>query len=336
MSHRIEYLDFLKMFAIFTVLLGHSTEQISADLFWDHPIWSFLYSFHMPLFMFVCGFFFKSSLNKPFGKMAAGKLRQLGIPSLTAYAICVIIMLLTGTRAIFDLCDLSLAGFMNSVWFLKCVLLCYLIMYPVCRLVRSDIAAAAAASVLILFVPGMETVNLNFMLPMFCLGMVCGSHIGWVEKHRTLLTCIAIPAFAVLLLFWSGRMTVYMVPTRILSFQPAAIDYSNLGLTVYRLAIGMAGSLTFFLLAKPVWSWLSQFSWSPVLCRIGSATLGIYFLQTFLLEIFIHSLHLFIPIPWSCVAAPLIALAELVILYNLVLLIRRTRVLRLLVLGEQS
>jgi len=125
------------------------------------------------------------------------------------------------------------------------------------------------------------------------------------------------------------------VPTRILSFQPSAIDYSNLGLTIYRLAIGMAGSLTFFLLAKPVWSWLSQFSRSRVLCRIGSATLGIYFLQTFLLEIFIHSLHLYIPLPWSCVAAPLTAVVELVVLYNLVLLIRRIRVLRLLVLGEK-
>ena len=57
MGKRIEYLDFLKFFAIFSVLLGHSTEQISADLFWDHPLWESIYSYHMPLFMFLCGFF---------------------------------------------------------------------------------------------------------------------------------------------------------------------------------------------------------------------------------------------------------------------------------------
>ena len=66
---RIAYIDFLKAFAIATVLLGHSVEQLSGDAFWDHPIWSFLYSFHMPLFMFVSGLFFKSSLRKGFGEV---------------------------------------------------------------------------------------------------------------------------------------------------------------------------------------------------------------------------------------------------------------------------
>lgn len=41
---RIAYIDFLKAFAIATVLLGHSVEQLSGDAFWDHPIWAFLYS----------------------------------------------------------------------------------------------------------------------------------------------------------------------------------------------------------------------------------------------------------------------------------------------------
>ena len=37
---RIAYIDFLKTFAIATVLLGHSVEQLSGDAFWDHPIWA--------------------------------------------------------------------------------------------------------------------------------------------------------------------------------------------------------------------------------------------------------------------------------------------------------
>ena len=131
MGKRIEYLDFLKFFAIFSVLLGHSTEQISADLFWDHPLWEFIYSYHMPLFMFLCGFFFRSSLKKPFAEMAADKFCQLGVPSLTAFA----------------------------------------------------------------------------------------------------------------------------------------IDWYNLAITLYRLAIGMTGTMTFFLLARPVYGFLSKFSFMPLLCR---------------------------------------------------------------------
>ena len=67
MRQRLEHMDLLKAFAIFSVLLGHSTEQLSAGLFWDHPVWEFIYSYHMPLFMFVCGFFFQSSLKRSYG-----------------------------------------------------------------------------------------------------------------------------------------------------------------------------------------------------------------------------------------------------------------------------
>ena len=55
---RIPYLDFLKFFAIGSVLLGHSVEQLTGNDYWDNPIWSFIYTYHMPLFMLLCGYFF--------------------------------------------------------------------------------------------------------------------------------------------------------------------------------------------------------------------------------------------------------------------------------------
>ena len=128
-GQRIAYIDFLKAFAIATVLLGHSVEQLSGDGFWDHPIWSFLYSFHMPLFMFVSGLFFKSSLRKGFGEVLRVKIVQLGIPSVTAFLLGLAIMKVVDVTAIADLCEVSFAGFMNSVWFLKCLLFCIVIMW---------------------------------------------------------------------------------------------------------------------------------------------------------------------------------------------------------------
>jgi len=266
--------------------------------------------------------------------MLAVKFRQLGIPSLTAYVICVIIMACTGTDAIFDLCDLSFGGFMNSVWFLKCVLFCYVVMYPLCRILKNDLVTGIVATAAVVLIPGTEVVNFNFMLPMFCLGMICGNHLETIERYRKALAFGSVATFVILLFFWSGRMTVYMVPTHIIDIHSGHFDMDNLWLTVYRLSIGVFGSMSFFLMAKPMWSLIRRWNFSETLCRIGSATLGIYFLQTFLLEIFIHSLHLYIPLPWSCVAAPLIALAEVAVCYLLVLMIRRTRVIRLLVLGE--
>ena len=116
--------------------------------------------------------------------MAGVKLRQLGIPSLTAFAIACAIMLAAGVTAIADLCELSFAGFMNCVWFLKCLLLCYLVMHPLCRWLRKDWVAALVATVLVILIPGTETVNFNFMLPMFCLGMLCGNRREAIGRHR--------------------------------------------------------------------------------------------------------------------------------------------------------
>ena len=333
MGKRIEYIDFLKFFAIFCVLLGHSTEQVSADIFWDHPIWSFIYTYHMPLFIFLSGFFFRSALRKDFPTVLKDKAIQLLVPSVTAFLIGVVIMLISRTNAIADLCEMSFNGFMNSVWFLKCLFFCIIIMYPLCKLCRKDWIAAAVATVGIILVPGAKIVNLNFMLPMFALGMLIGNRVEKLESHWKLRTILSAVAFLALLPFWSGRLTVYMVPTE--TFKDGAIDLQNLGTTLYRLAIGVAGTLLFFFLSKPVYGFIRRFSWADTLCRIGGATLGIYVLQTFTLEIFIHCLHIYIPLPWSCLAAPIIAVAELVLCYCMVCLIRRSRILSLLLLGQK-
>ena len=334
MTKRIEYLDFLKFFAIFSVLLGHSTEQLSAGTFWDHPLWSFIYSYHMPLFMFLSGFFFCHSLRRSFGEVARKKLVQLGVPSLTAFALQCIIMLAAGVTAVADLCELSFGGFMNSVWFLKCLLFCILIMHPLCRALRKDYLAAIIATIAITFIPGAQIVNLNFMLPMFCLGMLCGAHQDFIEKRRKILLAASAIVYGALLVFWSGRLTVYMVPTRVLT--GSGLDWNNLGVTAYRLAIGVAGSMTFFLLAEPVWKFLGKCSISKFLLSIGSATLGIYLLQTFTLEMLVNSLGIYVPLPWSYAAAPVLAVAELALCYSLVRLVRRSRILSLLLLGERS
>ena len=77
---RIPYLDFLKFFAIASVLLGHSVEQTTGNDFWDNPIWSFIYTYHMPLFMLLCGYFFGSSLNLSFGELVKKKVCPTGHP----------------------------------------------------------------------------------------------------------------------------------------------------------------------------------------------------------------------------------------------------------------
>lgn len=53
MNARVAYIDRLKGIAIFLVVLGH---VIGYNDCRDSFLWQFIYSFHMPLFMFISGY----------------------------------------------------------------------------------------------------------------------------------------------------------------------------------------------------------------------------------------------------------------------------------------
>lgn len=63
MSERNVLLDVLKGFAIFLVVMGHAIQYNQVD-FDTNPVFRFIYSFHMPLFMFVSGFILKKIIYR--------------------------------------------------------------------------------------------------------------------------------------------------------------------------------------------------------------------------------------------------------------------------------
>lgn len=62
---RIDYIDTMRGFAIFLVTLGHVLEKSGYS---DNELYSFIYSFHMPLFMcisgFVCAYVYKDKMSE--------------------------------------------------------------------------------------------------------------------------------------------------------------------------------------------------------------------------------------------------------------------------------
>ena len=66
------YFDNLKFLLIFLVVLGHFAELIMNKSIIAKTTWMIIYSFHMPLFVFVSGFFAKNAVrNKNFNKSIA-------------------------------------------------------------------------------------------------------------------------------------------------------------------------------------------------------------------------------------------------------------------------
>ena len=333
---RIPYLDFLKFFAISSVLLGHSVEQTTGNDFWDNPIWAFIYTYHMPLFMMLCGYFFKSSLKLSFTEMIGKKFVQLMIPAISAWVLMYLFVTLTKYNPYPEIVDLSWMGFMNALWFLKSVFFCYLIGWVFIKAFKNVWASAILSSVIALFTPLCNIDSINFMLPMFWMGHLFHQHQAWIDKHRKTLFASSLVAFIAMLPFWSGRLTVYMVPIQFFDWSTFAFDWNNLGITLYRMAIGMVGSMFFFLLAPWVYDRISDWRITPTLNQLGKCTLGLYWTQTFLLECTWHSIGLYVNTPMTFLVGPIIAIVEMVLCYQAILLIRKSKYTRLIFLGEKS
>ena len=60
MNKRYAYFYVLKFLLIFSVVFGHILENYIQNPFFK-SIYMFIYTFHMPLFVFITGFFAKSN-----------------------------------------------------------------------------------------------------------------------------------------------------------------------------------------------------------------------------------------------------------------------------------
>ena len=79
---RIDALDLLKSLAIFLVIWGHVIQHCLSLNPGDEPVYRVIYTFHMPLFMVLCGFFSWNSMKMGFWGMLKKKMLAILLPSI--------------------------------------------------------------------------------------------------------------------------------------------------------------------------------------------------------------------------------------------------------------
>lgn len=127
--NRIAYWDVTKAIAIFLVVWGHCIQNLAADKdYWlNDLVCQIIYSFHMPLFMIISGYFAFFSFAKPYKYTILKKAKQLLIPSVSWYIVIAIAAMIfhkdfRGERI------LNLVNTLPySMWFLKSLFMCYLV-----------------------------------------------------------------------------------------------------------------------------------------------------------------------------------------------------------------
>ena len=273
---------------MFLVLWGHSIQYFIPEYgsCINKTIFTLIYSFHMPLFAFVSGFFALHSLKKidnafwaGGGKLILKRFRELILPCLVMGIYLLIVEYPNFLNVGHVNMGAMLKRYVNCFWFLKALFVVYvitIIFYGLFRLRKILGISFIALSILTC-----TKFSIWFLLPAFISGMLMNKYLPAITKKNSKI-CLIISGFVffLLILFWNKPFYPALNLISIIAGKP-----SDLGILIgeiYRILVGISGSVFFFFL---FYNFLERKN--RILMNLGKhgrRTLEIYLLQCILLE----------------------------------------------------
>lgn len=320
-NKRIAYFDLLKLFAVLLVIVGHVISQYD-DRGYGHPINVWIYSFHMPLFMFMSGLFFQNTLKKPFKEMVRSKSILLLLP-LVSWSI---INLIVNNLAVLPVSEWNKAvwqyltsfGPLHGLWYLKCLFLYLVVCYLTVKFLRNEYLASASTVVLFLLLP-----NVNFssqMIVFFWTGFFYNKiSNAWLDAKGTqwLVLGGGIMMSFILLFLWEPDYSY-------LNGSKSFLEY------ILFVMMGVSSSI-FWVTAFRWWFHDRETRWIRLCSNMGACSLGIYCSQE----------YFYSPNLWGRILTPygntafyiFWSITILIICYSLVLVLQKYTYTSLFFLG---
>lgn len=277
---RLIVFDLCKLFAIFLVLWGHSIQSFVSIPYSEDHLWKILQSFHMPLFMIIAGYFARKSLELDFGPFIRKKFTQLLLPCITWGVLIFVIRNCVSDQG-FSLIETIYGNF----WFLKSVFISYLLAwasYRIEKYIHVQCLGVILCILISLFLPQFNVIRL---FPCFIFGIILRKNreLFFAKNRRWLRIAVSLLLYIVCFSLdhysdWVyGSISSFWADISL--FQSFAIGY------ICRIVMGITASLCIIIGFYSLFS-SSQYG-NGILSRIaelGSLTLGIYIIQTYLLE----------------------------------------------------
>lgn len=307
--------DVIRGFAIFLVVLGHCIQEGSgtdfkanAMYFYDKG-YQFIYSFHMPLFMMISGYFAWDSIekmreSKEKWKLLAKRSAALLIPILGWTCLDYVRLWLEQGRAYYGFWSVGLfvksfaGSLLTNAWFLWAVFWCFLLVFLMHCYFR-DLVVLYIIGFLALFIlpDGLGLGAYKYMLPYFIAAFYVrgwqkgsldnkGKNFKYVEKIKEKMTdksdwvWIAVLGilFGGLFLWFDEDSLIYLSGYKLIGKDVMR----QLGIDFYRMIIGFVGAGFFILLWKKLLAGFPGYRF-PLLATLGKNSLGIYMISGYII-----------------------------------------------------
>lgn len=337
---RIKAFDFLKLIAIFFVIWGHAIQYFLSSDYSDEPVFRIIYSFHMPLFMMISGYFSFSSMSLSMGIFLKKKIVQLLLPVFTWGAFLWIYQLVyecIQTKVLSTNIDSLLQILICDFWFLKSCFICYFLYY--CRRFFNTrfISWTYVSLFLSLFIPYAQ---MWIMYSCFLLGIELKTNplfFSHVKENYLKYSIL----FLVMLCFWGKSFFIngnglYSVFVGLMKedFVPLHMWCYNL----YRLAIGIIGSIAFIGLFCHFPQKINNRLLNSC-CEYGRYTLELYVIQVLVIEeilskhINFDNVNIYL---CNIIVMPLVSIIFIYICVFLIKEISKISLLRFILFGKTS
>ena len=269
--------DVLKGILILIVVFGHALQFQYQEDCWSHPLFDGIYTFHMPLFVFVSGYFFSSCTKRNFQDMLSSKVKRLMLPWFIWTCVLISALLVIRGEAFLHLPVAEQGSIlyqeMQTYWYLICVFVLTLFYYLIFRkeLYKSQLARIIVV-IALMVLWGFSLAYFDD-LPWFCLKycqitrqtLVFGLGIMYFRYKDKLGGAV----YVILLLAIIGAVYDRMEWDRWI------VDYT----LTQRIIDGIYCTIIAFVILKVISGYLSKMRISQALSYFGKNSLGIYLIH---------------------------------------------------------
>lgn len=291
--------DIVRGFAIIMVVLGHCIQEgngavFSADmLYFDDKLYQFIYSFHMPLFAMIAGYYAYPGISrcknkKDQVKILGKRILTYGIPifvwTLFEYIRECIINTRLGYIAYTPVSFLS--GFfirlIGNHWFLWSMIICFIIVWFMHCFLKDNLIIYALGFLALFFIPdGFNLHAYKFLMPFYIVAFYVNQNKDKLPKlyyllqnNNRLLLIISLVAFTGLFLFYRKDAFIYVSGYHITK----NVWWKMILIDLYRMIIGFSGSLFWISFWKEIISIVKGYKF-PILKAFGQNSLGVYLIS---------------------------------------------------------
>lgn len=325
---RNTYLDLLRGLAVFFVILGHCMANYTHSYYHSGDFWSdkwhiLIYTFHMPLFALISGYFFQRSITKlSFSRLLREKLPNFLLP----WIVWGTLSWLVGGILSGDL-TLSLASLKDLVhhvlmtyWFIPTIAGVMLLYFHWYRYQRAKGWTMGLLIAILMLLPlslpfGLYDIAkikfITFLLPFFAVGAyISGNQHSVIEVYKRFrLGILLVSAISFTLLYISYSPEDYIYESGVSLLNSPHGFVGQLTINLKRWAIGFVGSLLIAVLAYHL-VYLARImsGLSKILVMLGTVSLEVYLIQEIIIGYFIRHYSLGASFPNMYIAALVLSL----------------------------